>query len=274
MQLQLTNLASLLAALTFVAANAVGVSESFSDLRCVLKYEYRPKFWFSHLKYINYYGRGHIDDWDSIVITYIDEEHRDFLRKEMEGALEGFNEMRFLLSKDVKVGDTLGKSFGKPHNYFPNVKQDSVYYDPGILGVIKTLAKTMVAALELVKKLVYSAPTAIRSLVLFKVAISRNAGLIYEGGIYTISLRGKIWRVAALPAEFDKSYDSTAALNLTDRIGFCIDDKFKQNPGDSLSGWECLTDQDNNWMPAIYFMRGDSTQEVWGFRKVRGFFSR
>lgn len=148
-----------------------GVSQRFSGLRSVLEYEYRPKYWFSHLKYINSLGRGQITDWDGIVITYVDEEYREFMKKEMEKDLEtetlNFHGMKFLLLRDIKVGDNMGKSMVELEEYGNKLKKDVYCDETGCyllrdvkvddtfgktFSVVKALLKSVATVLELFRK--------------------------------------------------------------------------------------------------------------------------
>ena len=272
MQLQLSRLILSLGALAFVAAH----TERYKDLRIVLEYKYRPKHWFSHLKYVNFFGRGPIDDWDSIVVTYVDEEYRDFLRKEMESGRADFNEMRYLLLREMEVGDTLGKGMGELDKYWEKRNGGSVEsstFDKQKF-IYMTLVKNKETLLERSRKWVYDAAQPIRNVILWGIAVSRNAGILYEGAIYTISLNGHAWRVATLPTTYGKDYDPTATLNMTERIGFCIDsewDKIRRENFATL-GWRCHRDKNDNWQPDIYFMEEEGLLLVWDFISTKGFY--
>ncbi|CAH2354660.1 hypothetical protein CLIB1423_18S00804 [[Candida] railenensis] len=264
MQLQFSSLVLSLGVLTFVAAYI----ERYRDLRIVLEYEYKPKYWFSHFQYVNFNGRGPIKDWDSIVITYIDEEYRDLMKKEMESGRADFDATRYLLSREIKEGDALGKGVAELDEYWIKMYggSEGTTSDPKAF-IHKTSVKNRETVVERLRKWVYNAVQPIKNVLLWGIAISRNAGTIYEGSIYTISLNGNAWRVATLPSAYGKDYDPTAALNMTERIGYCIDrewDKLRRENFATI-GWRCTTDNHDNWQPDIYFMIEDGFLLVWDF---------
>ncbi|CAH2354659.1 hypothetical protein CLIB1423_18S00782 [[Candida] railenensis] len=270
MHLQLSRLILSLAALSFVAA----YTERYKVLRTVLEYEYRPKYRFSHVKYLDFFGRGIIDDWDSIVITYIDEEYRDFMKKEMESETAPFNMMKYLLSRELKVGDTLGKGVGEVEEYRKKMIESRLDDPSDTLGRVRILVKFREMALNQLLKGLHEAVQPIRNVILWGMAISRNAGIIYKGATYTISLNGSAWRVATLPTAYGKDYDTITALNLNESIGFCIDSEWEKlrRENSQTIGWKCATDHNDNWQPAIYFSLEEETLLVWNYIASRIFY--
>ena len=258
MQLQLTRLILSLGALTLVAANA----DRFSNLRSVLEYEYRPKYWFSHLKYVNFFGCGKIKDWDSLVITYIDEEYREFLKKEMESETAGINSMKYLLLREIKVGDTMGKLMGELDEYWEKIREGRPSDASEVFGMDRTQVKLREKVVERFWKCVYAILRPIDKITRWGIGVSRNAGIIYEGAIYTISLNGHVWRVATIPTNFSKDYDPTTALDLTERINRDIDRWWKMLNSHTM-GWIHYTDDSGNWQPHLEFQREDTSHLMW-----------
>lgn len=292
MQLQLTRLVLSLSVLAFVVANTVesltntvGVSERFSDLRCVLKFEYRPENKYSYLKHMNYYGRGPIHDWDNLVITYIDEEYRDFLKEGSEST-NIFGD-RNLLPRGIKVGDTLGKSMRELETYFEKKREGEVgdvletfdmVVTEGRRSVFERLWKAVYAIskffIRLIKA-VFAIPKFIKTMIVFRRAVGRNGGLTYEGEVYTISLNGYVWRVLTLPTLFGNNYNLSTAPNLTERIGFCIDPKMEAlgEKKFQITAWCCNSDDNGNWQPEVCFIREDvSVLHNWRHISSNGFY--
>ena len=243
MQLQLSRLILSLGALTFVAANA----NRFSNLRSVLEYEYRPRYWFSHLKYVDSFGNGAIDDWDSLVITYIDEEYRDFLKKEMDSETVKISSMTYLLLREAKVGDTIGKIMGG-HDEYEKIREGRPIdaYQEFVMN--RTPGKLRKIAL----RCIFAILEPIFKIIQWGIGVSRNAGVIYEGAIYTISLNGHVWRVVTLPTNFNKDYDPTTALDLTERINQEIDVKMPMLDV-RVKGWVNYCDGSGNRQHRIEF---------------------
>lgn len=266
MQLHFSWLILAVSALAFVDA----YTERYRDLRILLKYEYRPKYWFSHLKYVNYFGYGTINDWDSLVIIYIDEEYREFLQKEMGSERADFNEIRYLLLREIKVGDTLSKSIRELGEHWKKMREGRVNDVFGEIGMDRTLVKYREIVVERLWKCVYAAIKPIRNVFRWAIGVSRNVGIIYEGAIYTILLNGNPYQVATLPTAYGKNYDPTAALNLAERIGFCIDKEWENLKGENfrLTGWSCSTDPNENWQPDIKFM-----EEKWYYPSSELYFN-